>query len=340
VEVIPGTGPCSQRIGVDDASGVGEARRAAHTLARRLGLDDTGAGQAALVATEMATNVMKHGKQGEILLRAARDASRAAVELLALDKGPGIANLAQSLSDGFSTQATPGTGLGAIRRAASVFDVFTAPGRGTAVLARLGAAAVPGPWECDGVCVPKRGETVAGDRWAVAEAPGLARVMVVDGLGHGPDAATAAEAAVTVFQARPTVSLSVLLEECHGALRPTRGAAVAVAEVDLAAGQVRFAGVGNVAASIRTASDTRSLVSLNGTMGHGQVRVREFTYPWPADGLLILASDGLKTHWSLQDYPGLAARRPALVAAVLYRDHQRGSDDATVVVLRSRTAAP
>jgi anti-sigma regulatory factor (Ser/Thr protein kinase) len=341
VAVTPGSGPCSLRVAVDDATGVGEARRTAQSLARRLGMDDTAAGHAALVATEMATNVLKHGRRGEILVRAAWDVSRAAVDVVALDKGPGMANLGQSLSDGFSTSATPGTGLGAIRRAASVFDVFTAPGQGTVVLARVGPPPADGPWQCDGTCVAKRGETVSGDRWAMVETPTSARVMVADGLGHGPDAATASDAAVACFLARPELALVPLLEECHGALRPTRGAAVAIAEVDVRAGEVRFAGVGNIAASLRGPGGAmRSMVSLNGTLGHAQVRVREFAYPWTPAETVVMASDGLKTHWSLTEYPGLGARRTSLLTALLYRDHQRGSDDVTVVALRRRPEAP
>jgi anti-sigma regulatory factor (Ser/Thr protein kinase) len=326
------------RLVVDDGSGVGEARRAALALAQRLGLDETRSGQAALVATEMASNLVKHAGGGEVILRGIRDPERVAIELLALDRGPGIANLGQSLRDGVSTGSTPGTGLGAIRRGAALFDVFSQPGRGTALLARVESKPphAGALWECHGVAVPHPAESVTGDAWAALERGGAVRVMVADGLGHGPDAAAAAEAAVGVFLDRPSPTLPAVLEDCHRALRPTRGAAVLVAEVDPERGEVRCAGVGNVAATLWTAEGTRSLVSLNGTLGHGEVRLREFSYPWTAGSLLVLASDGLRTQWSLQPYPGLALRDPALIAGVLYRDYKRGSDDATVVVLRAR----
>src|SRR6202008_2310592 len=108
------------------------------------------------------------------------------------------------------------------------------------------------------------------------------------------------------------------VETCHLALRSTRGAALAVTEVDVEAGVVRFAGVGNVAGSILNGSQTHHTVSHNGTAGHGMVRIREFSYPWPKGALLVLATDGLATRWTLESYPGLSARAPALVAAVLY----------------------
>ena len=122
----------------------------------------------------------------------------------------------------------------------------------------------------------------------------------------------------------------------HQALRSSRGAAVAIARIDRRRGKLTFAGVGNISARIYAGSETRqNLVSLNGTAGHQCDRIQEFNYAWPEDGLLILHSDGLSTGTGLESYPGLAARDPALIAAVLYRDFCRGRDDATVVVAKA-----
>jgi hypothetical protein len=127
-----------------------------------------------------------------------------------------------------------------------------------------------------------------------------------------------------------------VIEACHRALHAARGAALAVAELDAERGRVRFAGVGNVTGTVLGGARRQNMVSVNGTAGHGPLRIREFDYTWPAGGVLVMASDGLGTRWSVEDYPGLAARHPALVAGVLYRDHARGRDDVTVVVVRER----
>src|SRR5215475_1358438 len=111
-------------------------------------------------------------------------------------------------------------------------------------------------------------------------------------------------------------------------------ARVAVAEVDLEGAVVKFCGVGNIAGVIATATTTRHLVSHNGTAGHRAGTINEFSYPWPPGGLLVLHSDGLGSHWSLDRYPGLAERDPSLIAGVLYRDFARRRDDVTVVVAR------
>ena len=116
---------------IEDQSGVGEARRAALGMAAAAGFDETDAGKLGIAVTEAAANVLHHGNGGEILLRR----QGAGIELLALDKGPGIANLQHALEDGRSTAGTSGIGLGAISRLASAFDIYTAEGHGTALVA-------------------------------------------------------------------------------------------------------------------------------------------------------------------------------------------------------------
>src|SRR5436309_3144918 len=84
---------------------------AATELAGRLGFSRTGAGNVAVVVTEAATNLVKHATAGEILLYALQCGQIGGIEALALDRGPGIANVAKCLRDGYSTTGSPGTGL-------------------------------------------------------------------------------------------------------------------------------------------------------------------------------------------------------------------------------------
>jgi anti-sigma regulatory factor (Ser/Thr protein kinase) len=324
-------------VPVVDESQVGEARRAMAALCERAGLDESACGSAAVVTTEAATNLVKHAGGGEILLRGLEDG----VEVIALDRGPGMADVGASLRDGHSTVGTQGNGLGAIRRMATTFDIYSTPGQGTAVLARMRARPVSrttSRLDVGAVNLPKAGETISGDAWLARPTARGTRILVVDGLGHGPIAHDAAQAAVDAFRAAPEQSVEGAVETCHLALRSTRGAALAVTEVDVEAGVVRFAGVGNVAGSIWDGSRSHHTVSHNGTAGHGIIRIREFSYLWAKGALLVLASDGLTTRWTLESYPGLPARDPSLVAAILYRDHSRQRDDVTVVVAREPRA--
>jgi anti-sigma regulatory factor (Ser/Thr protein kinase) len=315
---------------------VGEARRAGAKLARGLGFSDGDVGRVALVVTEAATNVVKHAAEGELLLRALRRGTASGVGVLVLDRGPGIRTPGEALRDGFSTGGTPGTGLGGMARVATRFDLYSAHGVGAAVSAEIWDVGAPEPHGMcvGGISVPCPGETVCGDAWAVHEGPDQTQAIVADGLGHGGPAAEASLAAVAAFRRAAGDPPTEALQRVHEALRPTRGAAVAIAVVDRRRKLVRFAGIGNVSATVVSGDATRSLVSHHGTAGGVARRIQEFQYPWSAGDVLVLHSDGLGTHWKLTGYPGLAQHDPSLVAGVLYRDHRRGRDDTTVVALR------
>lgn len=331
-------------IVVQDESQVAAARRGAVALAQGLSFGEEDAGRVAIVATELATNLIKHGTGGELLVGTFDDRTGSGVECLALDKGPGMTDVGASLRDGHSTAGSAGTGLGAIMRGSHVADIYSRPGLGTAILVRLRqgrpSSAKPSPEPVSGaVNLPKTGETACGDAWCSKAHGSGFKLMVADGLGHGPVAAEASHAAVRVFTAHHALTPGVLLEHVHGALRSTRGAAVAVADVDMGRGQVVFAGIGNIAGVVITDDNTRRMVSHNGTAGHVAKRVQEFTYPFRGSPLVVLCSDGLGTGWNLDRYPGLRQRHPSLIAGVLYRDFNRGRDDVTVLVARGEEAA-
>ncbi len=322
---------------ITERSEIGAARRAAVELSESRGFDATQAGKVGLCVTEAATNIVKHAGNGRIILRVLEHGAIAGLEILAIDRGPGIANLTASLRDGMSTTGSPGTGLGAMTRLADTFDVYAPTGGGAAVRLEIWAKPVrPAELEFGVICLPKPGETVRGDSWIYVTSKGRHSFLVADGLGHGPDAARASLAATRVLEARPDVEPSETIQACHRALTATRGAAVAVAKVFTDQGS--FSGVGNIACRIESGATRRQLVSHNGTLGHMMRRVQQFDFPLPVGALLIFHSDGLATHWNLADYPGLASRHPSVIAGVLYRDHERGRDDVTVLVVRNGIA--
>jgi anti-sigma regulatory factor (Ser/Thr protein kinase) len=330
------------QIAIQEATDTAEARRTAVALAGIQSFDETLAGQVALVVTEAAKNLLKHAGGGHIILRPLDFGDAAGIEMLALDKGPGIADLGRSFADGYSTAGTPGNGLGAIARLSAAHDIYTRPGQGTALMAQIWRAAarrvtpVPSPrFQIGAICTPLAGETACGDQWTWQERPAGLRVTLADGLGHGMFAADAARAAILAAHANPNGPVAALVEKIHASLRATRGAAVAVAEIDSQAQVLRFVGLGNISAAILPESGPlRRCVSNAGTAGLQARTITEFSYPWQPRSLLIMHSDGLQTHWSLDQYPGLTERHPSVIAGVLYRDYSRGRDDVTVVVAR------
>jgi anti-sigma regulatory factor (Ser/Thr protein kinase) len=325
---------------IREVSAVADARRKVTDLARAVGFDASAIGRVALVVTEAATNLVKHTPQGQLLARVFDHDGVAAVEVLALDQGPGITNIGESLRDGYSTAGSPGTGLGAIKRLSDEFDIYSIPGKGSALVAQLWARRPPSgnrsaPLEIGAVCLPQPGEVVSGDAWAVEWRGGHCVILVADGLGHGADAAAASMAAVNALRTHPQLAPAALIEFAHGALRGTRGGALAVADLDLAL-EVRYAGIGNISGVAIAPGSARHMVSHPGIVGHEVRKIQEFVYPWSQDTVLVMHSDGLATHWNLDQYPGLASRHPSLIAGVLYRDFTRGRDDVTVVVAKKR----
>ena len=332
----------SVAIDVSDSSGPAAARRAVAAFCSDLMFDDASTGRAAIVVTEMATNLFKHAGTGEVVISAIAEGARVRLQVLGLDRGPGF-DLARCLRDGYSTAGSPGNGLGAMQRLSDVFEVYSRQGAGAAVLSEIGggtrATAPEWPFSIGAISVAKPGEEACGDAWAAENGASSLSVMLADGLGHGPGAEEAARAAVVAFRRSACQAPADCINVLHAALRPTRGAAVAVAQVPLASGSdLRFAGVGNATGLIAGEGAGRHLVSHSGTVGHEVRRVQEFVYPWARNARLVLTSDGIGTRWDLDAYPGILRKHPALLAGVLYRDFRRTRDDATVVVVAERPA--
>lgn len=330
----------SQWIPLSDSSSTAEARRVGARMAVGLGLNETKAGEAAVIITEAARNAVVYGGGGQMLLSGVKLKSQTRMDILALDRGPGIADLTRALQDGYSTGGTPGTGLGAIKRMADIFDLFSGA-KGTALFARIvqvePSEALPEAGSrvnFSAFTAPYPGETTCGDNIAWEITGDRSIVLVVDGLGHGIHASEAADEAVRIFRAYSSDAPASIITRLHDALKKARGAAAAVAEIRPLAGTLVYAGVGNIAGSILSSTLSRSLVSHNGTLGHVMARVQEFKMDWPRDGILIMHSDGLQSRWDLSRYSGLLAKQPALIAGVLMRDFRRDRDDASVLVMK------
>ena len=334
--------PAALVVAIDDPSGVAEARRRASTLAERLSFGSTAAGHLAIAVTEVASNIVKHAQRGSIALRCLQPDGVAGVEVLAMDRGPGMANVAESLRDGHSTAGSPGTGLGAVQRLTTGLEIYSQAGKGTIARFEVWPSGAPvgrpGALLQGAVSAAKSGESVAGDDWAILSWRGRHALFVVDGLGHGPDAAAAARAAIETVTKGMQLSAVDLMGSVHDALRPTRGAAGAVALLEPDKELCTYCGVGNICASIRSRGVSRSMVSHNGILGHQVRKIQHFTYPFERGALCIAHSDGVSARWDLAAYPGLEQRHPALVAGVLFRDHGRMRDDVTVAAVRNEEA--
>jgi anti-sigma regulatory factor (Ser/Thr protein kinase) len=328
-------------LSVTEKSQAAQARRHAASLAGFLGLNKTDASNVAIIVTELAMNLVKHAANGELLLHGLKCENSVGIEVLALDRGPGMANVGQCLLDGYSSAGSPGTGLGAVQRLSTMFDVHSVPQLGTAVLARYWSNPKPERLSSDGmevgaVCRPKPGEDACGDGWAMENVGNRTLILLADGLGHGLFAAEASQEAIRVFLRNSRLNPKEILRAIHDDLIGTRGAAVAVSEINLGSRLVQFSGVGNISGSILSRQGVRHMISHNGVVGGEIRRLETFTYPWPDNALMLMHSDGLTSHWNLERYPGILNKCSSLIAGVLYRDYFRRTDDVTVLVARSK----
>ena len=327
-------------IAVSEQSQVGEARRAASRLAVDHELDETAVGRVAIIVTELGNNLWRHAAKGRLLVGCRKTAAGCQLEVISIDSGPGM-DVARCLRDGYSSGGTPGTGLGAVQRLSTDFSAFSALGKGTVILSRtwVPAASAAGATSprprlaYAGICLAAPNETVSGDAWDIRLDDGKATLVVADGLGHGPSAADAAAEMLRLFATLPG-SPSAILERAHVPMRGTRGAAVAIAEIDAKADTVTYAGAGNIAGRLISGVEDRSLMSQHGTLGVQIRKLQDVVYAWPDHALVVLHSDGLATRWNLAEFGGLLQCDPAVIAGWLLRDHTRGHDDVTVVVLK------
>ena len=334
-----------QQVAIDvvESSQVGEVRRKAVAFGEAADFREAEQGKLAIVVTEMANNLVRHAQQGRILLQVVQTGSEQAVEVLSVDSGPGIADIDQCLQDGYSTIGTCGTGLGAIKRLSREFDIYSQVAGshaavGTVIVSRVTTdrpgTRVISPFTVGSVSIPMVGEEVCGDAWTFRSTASELHILVADGLGHGPLAQQAALTATTFFHDGTFVDPKSNLQLTHRALSGTRGAAAAIASLDVRLKNLRYAGVGNISGLLLSGDRVQGLISHNGIVGVQQRKTEQYDYPFETEGLLIMHSDGLKSRWSLNDHPGLRARHPALISGVLYRDYCRTRDDVTIVVAR------
>jgi hypothetical protein len=307
-------------LAVTDISQVYDAATAARMAADEAGLDPGEAARCELVATELATNLVKHARQGRLVCNAAGPLGR--VQLLAIDHGPG--------TDG----RLDGPGLELCRRAATDFCVYSVPGQGTVVWADIGPAVRKSGTETvtiGGLVTPSPGESTVGDGWGVLRVGTRLTIGIVDGAGRGVAAGQPRRVALTALEHH--IDSSGLLAELAGRLPITRGAA-AVVEIGLAGGAatVNFTGVGNIAARMGRPERPRALVA-GSAVAAGPHSRPHVTGPvaWAAPGLLVLTTDGVGS-WDLARYPQIEEQPPAICAALIWRDACPGNDDATVVV--------
>jgi negative regulator of sigma-B (phosphoserine phosphatase) len=185
--------------------------------------------------------------------------------------------------------------------------------------------------------VTLQGQTESGDSYLVTTFPNGMLVAVVDGLGHGGEAAAAAKAAIVTVGEHPEEPVIPLLQRCHEALRSTRGVTMSLASFNATYNILTWLGVGNVEGVVLRAdkqapSPQESIMLFPGVVGHHLPPLRAIASPINPGDLLILYTDGIRRDFLSE--PPIPGHSPQRVADRICAKYNRGTDDALALVAR------
>ncbi len=181
-------------------------------------------------------------------------------------------------------------------------------------------------------------QTECGDAFTIQPIAAGFLVVVIDGLGHGRDAARASRRAVDAIRESENRTLRDIMRGCHQALVGTRGAAISMAQLDLPGERLEWLGVGNVEGVVlnpvnyHTASwRSETLVVRGGVVGYDLPHLQTAQIPFALGAVLAFATDGIKEGFSGEIRTG---RSPQQNADQIMAAYDRGTDDALVLVVQ------
>jgi phosphoserine phosphatase RsbX len=188
---------------------------------------------------------------------------------------------------------------------------------------------------------PLNGQTESGDLHVVESYPGGVLIAVLDGLGHGPEAAHASQQAAATLRANLGEPVTVLVERCHAALRKTRGVVLSLALVEARGREVTWLSVGNVDGTLHHAGaeqpQRETLPHRGGVVGYQLPPLRAATVPFAPGDALVFATDGIANTHASQSATGWD---PQDAADYILRVYGKDTDDALVVVARNAGDLP
>jgi len=328
-----------QTIEVRHETDVGVARRAVKMLASELGFDPIATEEITLAVIELATNLLKYARDGRLVLKSLDQFSRVGIEVLAEDSGPGIIDVEHALTDGFSTSGSRGVGLGAVNRLMDEFDIQSRRGEGTRIVCRkwrrdYSAGLENCPMEFGVATRARTFGMVNGDAFVIKPWDASVLVGVIDGLGHGHFAHRAAQTARQYVESHFDQPLDQVFRGTARACRATRGVVMALVRFDCAADRVQIASVGNIELRVMPPSAAPRFMVRRGVVGLNAVAPLVAEGAWNRDAIMVIHSDGLRTHWSASDFPELSSQSASAAAETLLQALARDQDDATVIVVK------
>ncbi|EHQ24393.1 SpoIIE family protein phosphatase [Mucilaginibacter paludis] len=323
----------------DDRSYFSLLKKEIHKRALDAGINIKRINELDLIVAEMTSNLFKYANGGEILMGIFTNGGSPYVELISIDRGPGISNIAKMMQDGVSTTNTMGNGLGSIKRLSDVFEIYSIPDWGTIILSRVynDSKSVKNTLKADvrSIILSKPGETCSGDGFIYKINNDYLKIMLADGLGHGPEANKAVNEAAEAFRVFPEYSPTETIRFIHSAIRKTRGAVAAIVCYDFNQKKWTMTGIGNIATKLVGVGALRNHMSYNGIVGHNIPNtMNDQVITSEQFNQVILCSDGIKTRWDLSRFPLISKYDLSILAAAIYKDQARKTDDMSIIVTK------
>ncbi|MBS1624100.1 MAG: SpoIIE family protein phosphatase [Bacteroidetes bacterium] len=323
---------------IEDRSYVSFIKREIHNTVKG-SFSEGRTGEIDIIVSELTSNVIKHAQSGELLYKLTIANDQPVFEILCIDHGPGMKSVNHSLKDGYSSTNTLGQGLGSIIRLSNEAQFYSMEGWGTIAYARLYPDVAYREERLNPVIrclnVAKPGEQVSGDGGFIKRYKDRTLLMLGDGLGHGPGANEAVTEAIKVFQSSCSAEPTELIREMNQGVKRTRGLVATVAVLDHKLKKWSICGVGNIHTRFQRGLEYKNYICNNGIIGLNiPGRLESATFDMEKLQYLILCSDGIRVKWDLLQYPGILKYDPIILAAVLYKDQARRTDDMTVLIAR------
>lgn len=328
------------RLAASDRSYFSLVKKEIHRRAIEIGISEKRTAEIDLIVAEITSNLYKYAVDGEILVGTFTGAGNPYIEIICIDNGPGIVNTSRMLQDGLSTTNTLGHGLGSIKRLSDVFDIYSMNGWGTILLSRVylkEPVKNTSPLDIKPIVIAKPGETTSGDGFMMKFSKDNYKFMLADGLGHGPEANAAINEAEKYFKVFPDQDPVETLRFLHSSIKRTRGMVANIVCFDLKSKMWSAIGIGNIGVRWLGPNISKNHMSYNGIVGHNIPNTMNIQqYSAEMYNQVVLASDGIKTRWDISKYPMIQKCDPSILAAAIYKDHARHTDDMSVVVIKYR----
>lgn len=316
------------------------ARRTAKQFAQQLGFDSTEQEQIALVTSELASNLVKYAEHGYIHLKAIQATDKSGIQISSHDHGPGFDSL-QALTDGYSSSGSLGIGLGAIRRMVDAIDIDSRQSghSGSDIICKKWLSS-PGlenkrplsSLDIGVISYPKQGLDVNGDAYMIHDTPdGQCLIAVIDGVGHGPHAHTAAQTARHYIENHSEQPLADIFRGVESACQATSGVVMAIAHFNANRSLLTFASIGNIESKIVGSREKKNLLIKRGIIGRQAPAPIVSQYLWTQELGIIMHSDGVSPRWNWQDFPHFPGKPAQFVAEQMFHKLHRVSDDATLI---------